>query len=110
MISKSTAYKDTKIKKDLCEKFGVKEYIIVYPDFQMAERYVLYNNRYGAPERFNWDETLKLKTFDIKVNLWEIFEKELPKNNKKIMNKGGFSPVKCQKTIETFNTLLQILF
>jgi len=82
IISKSTAYKDTKIKKDLYEKFGVKEYIIVYPDFQMAERYVLDDNRYGAPERFNWDETLKLKTFDIKINLWEIFEKEPPKKEK----------------------------
>ncbi len=83
IISKSTAYKDTKIKKDLYEKFGVGEYIIVYPDFQMAERYVLDNNRYGAPERFNWNETLKLKTFDIKINLWEIFEKEPELNDNK---------------------------
>jgi Uma2 family endonuclease len=79
IISKSTAYKDTKIKKDLYEKFGVNEYILVFPELEITERYVLENKKYGSPERFNWDETLKLKTFDIEIDLWEIFEKELPK-------------------------------
>ena len=78
IVSKSTAYKDTKIKKDLYERFGVKEYIIVLPDLEIVERYILENNRYGIPERFNWDEVLKLKIFDIEINLWEVFEKELP--------------------------------
>jgi Uma2 family endonuclease len=82
IISKSTAYKDTKIKKDLYEKFGVNEYILVFPELEITERYVLENKKYGSPERFNWDETLKLKTFDIEINLWEIFEKELPKEEK----------------------------
>jgi Uma2 family endonuclease len=79
IISKSTAYKDTKIKKDLYEKFGVNEYILIFPELEIVERYVLENKKYLSPERFNWDETLKLKTFDIEIYLWEIFEKELPK-------------------------------
>ncbi len=79
IISSSTAYKDTKIKKDLYEKFGVKEYVIIFPELELVERYVLENSSYGAPERYNWDEIFKLKTFDIEINLWEIFEKELPK-------------------------------
>ncbi len=87
IVSKSTAYKDTKIKKDLYEKFGVKEYIIVFPDLEIVERYVLENSRYGAPERFNWDEVLRLKIFDVEINLWEVFEKELPKEKKR----DGFS-------------------
>ncbi len=78
IVSKSTAYKDTKIKKDLYERFGVKEYIIVFPDLDMVERYVLENSHYSAPERFNWDEVLRLKIFDVEINLWEVFEKELP--------------------------------
>jgi len=82
IVSPSTAYKDTKIKKELYEKFKVKEYIIIFPDLQMAERYVLVSGKYGIPERFNWDETLKMKTFDIKINLWEMFEKELPQKQK----------------------------
>ncbi len=80
IVSPSSAYKDTKIKKDLYEKFGVKEYIIVFPDLFLVERYVLKDESYGVPERFNWDETLKLKTFDIEINLWEVFERELPKD------------------------------
>ncbi|WP_025270319.1 Uma2 family endonuclease [Hippea sp. KM1] len=82
IVSPSTAYKDTKIKKDLYEKFGVKEYIIVFPDLFLVERYVLKDGSYGVPERFNWDETLKLNTFDIEINLWEVFERELPKEEK----------------------------
>ena len=38
--------------------------------------------KYSYQDYLNWDETLKLKTFDIKINLWEIFEKEPPKKGK----------------------------
>lgn len=76
IVSKSTAYKDTKIKKDLYESFGVKEYILIFPELEIVERYVLIDNKYGSPERFNWDETLKLNIFDIEIPLWDIFEKE----------------------------------
>ena len=78
IISKSTAYKDTKIKKDLYERFGVEEYIIVFPELEILERYILKDNKYSVPERFNWDGVLKLRTLEIEINLWEIFEKELP--------------------------------
>ena len=78
ITSKSTELKDKREKLFLYERFGVKEYIIVFPEREYVERYVLQNGRYMAPEIFNWDESLKLKTFDIEINLWEIFEKELP--------------------------------
>ena len=76
IVSKTTAYKDTKIKRDLYEKFGVKEYILIYPELEIAERFLLQKGMYGSPERFNWDEVLKLKTFEIEIKLWEIFEKK----------------------------------
>ena len=76
IVSKATAYKDTKIKKDLYERFGVKEYILIYPELEIAERFLLKRGKYGVPERFNWDEVLKLKTFEIEINLWDIFEKK----------------------------------
>ncbi len=76
ILSKTTAYKDTKIKRDLYEKYGVKEYIIIYPELEILERFMLKRGKYGSPERFNWDEVFKFKTFNIKVNLWEVFEKE----------------------------------
>jgi len=40
------------------------------------ERYRLKEGRYSSPEIFDWDEVLKLTTFEIQINLWEIFEKE----------------------------------
>ena len=74
IISKSTAYKDVKIKKELYEKFRVKEYIIVFPDLKIVERYILQdNNHYGYPEKFNWDEILRLETIDMDVNLKKVF-------------------------------------
>ena len=81
IVSPSSAYKDTKIKKDLYEKFGVREYIIVFPDLFLVERYVLRDGVYGVLERFNWDDILKLETFDTEKNLWEVFERKLPEED-----------------------------
>ena len=78
ITSPSTELRDRRAKLKLYERFGVKEYIIVFPDREYVERYVLENDRYGAPEIFNWDERLKLMTFDMELNLREVFKKELP--------------------------------
>jgi len=83
ITSKSTELKDKKEKLFLYERFGVKEYIIVFPEREYVERYILQNGKYMAPEIFNWDETLKLKTFDIDIELWKVFEKELPDDEEK---------------------------
>lgn len=78
VASPSTEIKDRREKKILYEKFGVGEYLIVFPEREYLERYSLIDSTYGPPEIFNWDETLFLITFsDSPVNLWEIFEKQL---------------------------------
>ena len=82
IVSKSTELKDKREKKNLYEKFKVKEYIIVYPERDYIERFCLENNKYLAPDIFNWDEKMKLKTFDIEINLWEVFEKKLEEGEK----------------------------
>ncbi len=77
VVSPSTEIKDRREKKNLYEKFGVREYIIVFPEREYLERYELVNQAYGAPEIFNWDETLTLMTFPgFTIKLWEIFERE----------------------------------
>ncbi len=81
IVSKSTELKDRREKKNLYEKFGVKEYVIIFPEREYLERYILESKKYLAPDIVNWDEKIKLKTFDIEIDLWEIFEKELPKND-----------------------------
>ena len=83
VTSPNTELKDRREKKALYEKFGVKEYIIVFPEREYLERYVLRNKKYSAPEIFNWNETLKLRTFPMEINLWEVFEKELKEDEEK---------------------------
>ncbi len=83
ITSPNTELKDRREKKALYERFGVKEYIIVFPEREYLERYVLKNKKYGPPEIFNWDETLKLRAFRMEFRLWEVFEKKLPETDQK---------------------------
>lgn len=76
VTSPSTELKDKREKKNLYEKFRVREYIILFTEGEYAERYCLKDDKYGISEIFNWDEILKLCSFNIEINLWEIFEKE----------------------------------
>jgi len=76
VISPSTEVKDRRDKKDVYERFGVGEYILVFPEREYIERYLLDKGKYGSPEILNWDEELKLTTFDTSINLWDVFEKE----------------------------------
>lgn len=75
VLSPATELKDKKEKKAAYERFGVKEYLLVHPEAEYIERYILENDKYGMSELLNWDEALKLHTFDIEINLREIFEK-----------------------------------
>ena len=75
VISSSTELRDRREKKNLYERFGVREYIIVFPDREYIERYVLRNKKYRISEIFNWDETIRLATLKIDISLKEIFEK-----------------------------------
>lgn len=77
VASPSSEIKDRREKKSLYEKFGVGEYLIVFPEREYLERYSLIDSNYGSPEIFNWNETLPMITFpDFTINLWEIFEKD----------------------------------
>lgn len=76
VTSPSTSIKDKRGKKQLYERFGVKEYIIIHPEDELVERFNLEHEKYSAPEVFNWDETMKIESLGLDVNLWEIFEKQ----------------------------------
>ena len=82
ITSPYTELKDRRDKKRLYERYGVKEYIIVFPEREYVERYFLERGKYGAPDIFNWDEELKLKIFDMVIPLWDVFEKELPEEER----------------------------
>lgn len=84
VLSFFTAIRDRRLKKDLYERFGVREYIIVHPEEQYIERFFLtvtsplsQETKYSEPEIFGPDEVFTSKAFDgLEIPLWEIFEIE----------------------------------
>jgi Uma2 family endonuclease len=83
IASPSTKLLDKRDKKSLYEKFGVREYLIFYPDDALVERFFMENGKFGGPDVFNWDETWTSFVFpDLEIPLWEIFEKPGPESGK----------------------------
>ncbi|CAG5002812.1 hypothetical protein DYBT9275_02970 [Dyadobacter sp. CECT 9275] len=59
IVSKSTFQLDTKEKKEIYEKYGVKEYWIVFPEFKKIEVYQLTKNGYILFNAATGTENLK---------------------------------------------------
>jgi Uma2 family endonuclease len=80
VISPSSEVRDRRDKRRLYEKFGVREYIVVFPETEReyVERYRLEGDRYAPSEIYTWEETLRLTVVDVEIPLWEIFDKEPP--------------------------------
>ena len=79
ILSPSTKLKDKREKKALYERFGVREYLIVYPEDEMVEQYRLLDVRYVS-DVFNWDQILSLFAFpDLELQLCDVFEKDMAK-------------------------------
>lgn len=76
ILSPSTATKDLREKKHLYEKSGVKEYIIIDPIEEYAERFCLgTDGTYNKGDVFGHQEVLPFKSLEgIEINLWEVFE------------------------------------
>ncbi len=64
VVSPAAGVKDRREKKDFYERFGVTEYIIVFPEREYVERHCLGEGKYGPPEIFNRDEILSLCSFE----------------------------------------------
>jgi Uma2 family endonuclease len=76
IASPSTKLLDKRDKKSLYEKFGVREYLIFYPDDALVERFSRENGKFGGPDVFNWDETWTSFVFpNLEISLQEIFGK-----------------------------------
>jgi Uma2 family endonuclease len=71
ILSPSNAYYDLRQKKDIYEKYGVKEYIIIDPIDKNADLYVLKDGVYNLHQRARLNELLNsvlLPGFDIEIN------------------------------------------
>ena len=78
VLSPSTSVKDRREKKHVYQQHGVREYIIVSPLDESAERFFLANNgRYGEADIFAWHDSFASRIFpDLIFHLRVIFEKE----------------------------------
>ena len=78
VLSPSTSLKDRREKKWLYGQHGVKEYIIVSPMDETAERFFLETGtKYGESDIFGWHESFASRVFpDLIFELQVIFEKE----------------------------------
>ncbi len=80
VLSPSTSLKDKREKKNLYERFGVREYIVVHLEEMFIERYSLKRNKFEEPTVLGTEDVLKLSSLDgIDIQLREIFESEPPK-------------------------------
>ena len=71
ILSPSNAYYDLRQKKDIYEKYGVKEYIIIDPIDKNADLYILKAGVYNLHQRARVNEFLNsvlLPGFDIEIN------------------------------------------
>jgi len=77
-LSPSTTKKDQREKKQLYERYGVREYIIVDPEGQFVNRFFLgEDGQYDRGEILDANETLVLKSLpDVEIALSNVFETE----------------------------------
>jgi len=75
ILSPETAAKDMKIKRDLYERVGVKEYWLVDPANKTVQVYTRGDDgRYGRPEVYAASDQVKVGIFpDLFVDLANVF-------------------------------------
>jgi Uma2 family endonuclease len=78
VLSPSTSVKDRREKKHVYQQHGVREYIIVSPLDETAERFLLADGvKYGEADIFGWHDAFASRIFpDLIFHLRVIFEKE----------------------------------
>jgi Uma2 family endonuclease len=75
ILSPSNAYYDLRQKKDIYEKYGVKEYIIIDPIAQNADLYVLKDGVYYLHQKAQKDECLNSVLLQgLSIDLSKLFK------------------------------------
>ncbi|MSR13310.1 MAG: Uma2 family endonuclease [Gammaproteobacteria bacterium] len=74
VLSPGTEERDCNYKKTLYARYGAREYWIVDPDAKILDRYVLGDNGFDPPERFNETASFSSPLFpDLLLGCREIF-------------------------------------
>lgn len=74
VLSKSTAYKDKGVKKELYETAGIKEYFIINTELKIIDKYILKKNGYFYVRGFNIKDEIKIDCVDVILNVSDIFD------------------------------------
>ena len=74
VLSDSTAYKDKSVKKNLYERFGIKEYFLVDTKLKIVDKFKLENGKYYYVRGFGADDTMPIDCLDAEMPVVEIFE------------------------------------
>jgi Uma2 family endonuclease len=75
ILSPATGAKDMKMKFQLYEKHGVREYWLVLPEERSVMIFNLKDGEYGKPEIFTFEDELFSRVLEgLKLDLKELFE------------------------------------
>ena len=74
VLSDSTAYKDKSVKKNLYERFGIKEYFLVDTKLKIVDKFKLENGKYYYVRGFGPEDRMPIDCFDAEISVMEIFE------------------------------------
>lgn len=76
IVSPDSGKRDRWDKKSVYEKFGVKEYLIVEPEGQYIEQYILSDaGKYELGKAYSKEDEITLKSIEnISINLSDLFE------------------------------------
>lgn len=78
VLSPSTASKDRGAKKELYERFGIKEYFIVDLNLKIIDSYRLENGKYYYVKGFSPCDDMPIECMDSKIDIAELFGVERP--------------------------------
>ncbi len=83
ILSPSTASKDMKVKRNIYEKFGVKEYWLVHPDEKLIMIYQIgADNQYAKAEIFSEEDIVTSTVVPtLKISLIDLFGSPAPKTS-----------------------------
>lgn len=82
VLSPSNSTREKRLKRELYQRFGVREYLLVDPMADLVERYLLRDGEYGRSDVFAWHEELPLASLpELSLPLWELFERDLAELN-----------------------------
>jgi Uma2 family endonuclease len=74
ILSPFTSSKDVKIKFDLYEKMGVKEYWVIYPHEKVAMVYIHTGKEFGKPVAYTLDDKIATPIMDgLEIELKQVF-------------------------------------